>query len=189
MIKYMKGNLFSHTDENDCILHRIGPESEYIGSFAEEFLAEFPLAVRAFFQWLERPVNPQIGDIQVLFSTDPRCGAVVNMWAPTGDAQALEQCLRKVAEAEEIQDMRLVAPKFGSGRTGLDWEPIEAMINEIFPEREIVIFEKKRKSGTAVARKNRTAVVPLAKDPRTQQQLRKLTEARINDVVAQMIGR
>jgi O-acetyl-ADP-ribose deacetylase (regulator of RNase III) len=64
---------------------------------------------------------------------------------------ALEKAMRKVAKSIETCwwkadppiPYRIVAPKFGAGLAGGDWNEIEKLINEVWAEHEVIIFELK----------------------------------------------
>ena len=169
MINYIEGDLFQHITHNDCVIHIVNNSNIIGGGFTKPLIVWFPGVKDCYHRWFDpnhQIPHPHIvtgpaklGEIQMIFFdrdnkptnsfNKDRC--VVNMVAQEGvisssnphplKYDALEQCLRKVAAAYEFKNMRIIAPKFGAGLAGGDWDEIEPLVNSIFQDREITIFE------------------------------------------------
>ena len=170
MINYIKGDLFDYVTSNDCIIHVVNNAIRIGGGFTAPLIKRFPYIETAYYFWFNHAVpvdtyrisgSPVLGEIQIVWfrPTDnvyrnfERTDGIyiVNMMAQESTISAtnphplkydaLEHCLRKVADDSELKNTRIIAPKFGAGLAGGDWNKIESLINAVFHDREITIFE------------------------------------------------
>ena len=169
-ITYVKGDLFKHVQDNDCIIHVCNNIDRFGSGFAAAMTAFAPIVKEAYHEWFKEPgdcclenINvttgsPTLGNIQIvnyfyyIGDDTGKTIKVVNMIAQDGvigknnphplHYNALAICLEHVLNRIP-KYMRIIAPKFGSGLAGGDWQKISEMVGTIFGEkdRDITIFE------------------------------------------------
>lgn len=158
MLEYQKGNLFDHLKDRDIIAHCCNDIGAFGSGFAKELADREPLVRSAFLDWAkgETKIPYQLGEVQ-LFSIlcgryTPRATlTIANMIGQHGvrsaanphpiDYDALRKAMKKVIALRQGDITRIVAPKFGSGLAGGDWTVIEAIINDVWKDVPVVIFE------------------------------------------------
>ena len=97
--------------------------------------------------------KPELGNVQFVF-TDNELGSVwvANMMAQKGVIgkdnphplcyDALESCLKHVVDfMRQTPGRKIVAPKLGAGLAGGDWNRITEIIENVFENRDITVYE------------------------------------------------
>jgi len=155
-IAYIKNDLFKELNPNDAIMHVVNNINAWGAGFVISLAKHLPLTKQKYHLWFqgEDDINapPALGEIQVIPGMIWQDGTVccVNMCAQNNivsqhnprplNYEALYICLQKVRDREILRDKQLVAPKFGAGLAGGSWNIIEAMINDVFKDRKVLIF-------------------------------------------------
>ena len=163
-IKYKEGDLFTQLEDNDCIIHCCNNIGAWGSGFVIPLENYFPEVKEAYKDWtheIEPKANDfrsnskmQLGHIQVITGLQYADNSIscVNMIGQNGIARsdyprplhydAIYRCLERIRYCPQLNGVRKVGPKFGAGLAGGSWSVIEAMINDIFKDREIIIFCK-----------------------------------------------
>lgn len=159
MITYKKGDLFDNLskDKKNVILHVCNDAGGWGSGFVVAInnnLGMTPQSqYRKWHQDKEYNMNRvgvpfKLGQIQVSKTDKPNV-FVINMigqscpgghifecnlketYLPPIRYQSLEECLYRVQQITYGKDINLVAPKFGAGLAGGDWNTIEGIINKV----------------------------------------------------------
>lgn len=161
MIKYVQGDLFADIDElsknKKVIVPHIVNNLGIMGSgFVVGLKKKYPRAEEQYVKWYK---NFSLGHTQCVAVTETVI--IANMFAQDGIGgmskgdfsrvskpikyTALIKCMEMIPECFE-HDTEIVAPKFGSLRSGGTWKFIEELIEEIWADFNVTIYEYKEKS-------------------------------------------
>jgi O-acetyl-ADP-ribose deacetylase (regulator of RNase III) len=170
MLTYIKGDLFDFLSINDLVVHVCNDVGGFGSGFAGALARKYPEVRESFMSWVKlgvwktitmQPNQPaeehfyELGDVQIL----PVCGDekikgfyVANMVAQRGlisqanphpiRYDALREAMTKITQSFTINYViRIIAPKFGAGLAGGDWNIIEGIINDVWKDLDVVIVE------------------------------------------------
>lgn len=163
MLKYIKGNLFDRLDYNNIIIpHVVNIHGAWGAGFVLAINKYLGLEHQKSYQkhvlnFLHKKQNVQknskLGGT-VLFTSyfTPSINSnqsieVANMFAQTLGGEKplnyewLYRCLEQVSEVALEREAIIYAPKFGSGLAGGEWSIIEAMIQHVWKDLDVTIFE------------------------------------------------
>jgi O-acetyl-ADP-ribose deacetylase (regulator of RNase III) len=166
VIAYRKGDLFTHLRDNLAIIHVVNNKARMGSGFVVPLMECFPGVKQAYQSWFdlcEKPPNlpfttsghAQLGEIQIINYTVPFDIQIINMVAQDGvfghynkrpiKYDALLACLEQV-ELLVDYDRNIVAPRFGAGLAGGNWNIIAAIINSVFDTgdgdpRDLTVYE------------------------------------------------
>lgn len=143
MITYLNGDVTGCYNENVIVAHICNNVGVYNAGVAKAIRNKWPKAYEKYKSntpyWLGKNINARI-------STQ---FWVVNMIAQKGlrsksnpkpiDYKALEMCLIDVNSANIAYSVHM--PKIGTGLAGGDWAIIEPMIDAIFVDRNVYVWE------------------------------------------------
>jgi hypothetical protein len=161
MLIYQKGNLFNHVQHGDVIAHCCNDVGAWGAGFTKALSRWSKKPENEFYAWSRGhgdeydPVY-QLGSVQFTLVSQHVC--VANMVGQHGlissknprpiSYPALEKAMQAVAVMVDMTwrgdppiPYRIIAPKFGAGLAGGDWNEIEKLINEVWRDFEVVIFE------------------------------------------------
>lgn len=164
MIKYVQGDLFADIDElsktKKVVIPHIVNNLGIMGSgFVIGLKKKYPRAEEQYVQWYK---NFSLGHIQCVGVTDTVL--IANMFAQDGiggmskgDFSRVSKPIKYTALMKCMEEIKyfidgypseyiIVAPKFGSLRSGGSWPLIEELIEEIWGDFSVTIYEYKEKS-------------------------------------------
>ena len=146
-IQYLKGDLFAHlSDYKDKILipHVVNDAYIFGGGFTAPLGKIWPIVKKQYFEKKELI----LGETQFI-SVEPRI-CVANMVAQVKPYTvsrplvygSLYSCMKSVGAHAYTYKETIVAPKFGAGLAGGDWDIIEELINEAWIKqgRQVYIY-------------------------------------------------
>jgi hypothetical protein len=164
VLKYRVGDLFDYLEPDMILPHCCNDIGGWGSGFVKSLDDNFPevgLAYRAWFSRKSVPNskstvvegnNPGLGDVQVV-RVKLDCGGyalVANMIGQKGVVSstnpvpikydALETAMRYVHESLK-EDRKIIAPLFGAGLARGDWTVIEKLIETVWKDRDVTIFE------------------------------------------------
>lgn len=138
-IKYVKGDATAPNETGDkIVIHVVNDIGRFGAGFALAVLKRFPVVKQTYMQAFENNSALELGDVQFIKVAD-------NMWfanmvsqhgviGPTNPMpiqyDALRECLRKVCNYAITNNLKVVAPKFGSGLAGGKWSIVEKLIQD-----------------------------------------------------------
>jgi O-acetyl-ADP-ribose deacetylase (regulator of RNase III) len=157
MLKYRKGDLLDNIKPNDVIVHCCNDVGGFGAGFAKALSDKYPKVQKKFFEWArtkdDEDTDYVLGNIQsvALKTADNHTFYVVNMIGQHGVISrdnphpiryyALGRAMENVSDVFDDLQFRYIAPKFGAGLAGGNWECIESLINEIWHNKYVVVFE------------------------------------------------
>ena len=147
MIKYFKGDVFSTSAE--IIAHGCNCRGGFGAGIAATVAKKFPVAKT---QYLKKFSNEgwKLGEIQVVPVGSGKfianCATQDKYGSPRGgkiyaDYGAIKEVMVQLKEVCLENQWTLAMPKIGAGLAGGDWKKIEALINEVFGEMEVWVYE------------------------------------------------
>ena len=163
-IVYKQGNLFEHLQPKDVIIHVVNDINRFGSGFAKA-MAEFsPTVKMSYHDWFDDNYHekykrdwtasifpPRLGGVQIIpnIALVPRCVTCFNMMAQSGvigkdnphplDYNALDKCLQFV-KLYTRSDENIVAPLFGAGLAGGDWNKIAPIVENRLDGRNVAIY-------------------------------------------------
>ncbi len=162
MIHYISGDLFSHIPQDKSVIipHIVNDVGAWGAGFVIPLARHFPLAKQKYLKWSQGiDLKPfRLGQVQyVLVKDNPNNRIwVANMVSQSGIVNiqntkpiryaALVKCMESVKDAaynisptENV--CQILAPKFGAGLAQGNWLFIEELINEIWDDLDVTVFE------------------------------------------------
>lgn len=151
-ILYVKCDLFEYIEgqQNIIIPHVVNNQGAFGSGFVVPLGKRFPEAKSEYFKWVNQINYPwmnfvpfELGNIHVVEADINNDIWVVHMCAQTlcGNRplfyNKLVDCMESVACG--IQQEEIVAPKFGSGLAGGNWNIIEELINDCWIRKGIKV--------------------------------------------------
>jgi len=165
MIKYEVGNVVESDVKGLRVLCHVVNSSGLWGSGVVIPIGQkWPNTKEAYLDWYNSTVHAcdfgdcdvpwLLGEVQFVQADDntivanmlgqkaPGHHEIINgkTWPPIR-YEAVEECMQRVAEFAKKHNATIIAPKFGSLRAGGDWNIINKMINEIWSDCEVVIYD------------------------------------------------
>jgi O-acetyl-ADP-ribose deacetylase (regulator of RNase III) len=163
MLMYQKGDLFDHVEDGDIIAHCCNDIGAWGGGFTGALSSWNREPERAFHDWVNMKYpddDPpyEVGQMQVVpISREDIAAhyAVANMVGQRGliswrnphpiDYGAIKSAMQKVVDYSYyplavVRKRRIIAPKFGAGLAGGDWNEIEKLIKEVWWDYNVVVF-------------------------------------------------
>lgn len=150
-INYQKGDLFKHLPAKNWIIPHIVNTRGVMGAgFVLPLKKSFPQAEEIYLQVAKMPCGLRLGhNSYAMDIKDNKInGVIVNMVAQHGVISssnpkpiryaALTECMQRLVKFATYEldhvagGWEIVAPKFGSGLAGGNWDYIEELINEIW---------------------------------------------------------
>lgn len=152
MIKYVKGDAtLPQGDGNKLVIHVVNDVGRFGSGFALAVLKRYPVVREVYIKAFESDKHPKLGDVQMINVSDGLWFA--NMVAQHGvigpnnpipiDYGELRECLRSVRDFAIEHNLKIHAPKFGSGLAGGKWIVIEKLIQDelIAQNIDVTIYE------------------------------------------------
>lgn len=152
MISYVKGNVLD--SGADVIAHGVNCSGGFASGVAGQIAKRWPTVQHRYRK--EFHTNGwHLGKVQsvTMIGQNSPCSFFVfncgtqQFYGPMAkhgvvyvDYPAIEKCMRQVYEFCEDNDLTCAIPKIGAGLAGGDWNVIEKIINEIFHDREILVY-------------------------------------------------
>jgi hypothetical protein len=151
MITTKKGNLFDHIADDCVIPHCVNNLGKWGSGFVlaiDKYLGSKPK--EDYIGWSR---NKLIGLGSTKFSTMERNKEIVtvaHMWAQHQTIRegykpvryaALIKCMEEVLEYCQLNNKKIIAPHFCSGLAGGNWDFIRELIDEIWGNLDVTIFE------------------------------------------------
>jgi O-acetyl-ADP-ribose deacetylase (regulator of RNase III) len=147
VIKYFKGDVLKSSA--DVIAHGCNCRGGYGAGIAQQILQQFPKAEQAYMSKF-RSEGWHLGEVQIV-KVGPKkfianCATQDRFGSPRGgkvyaDYGAIEEVMKQLKDLCTEYNYQLAMPKIGAGLAGGDWVKIEAIINKVFHDREVWVFE------------------------------------------------
>lgn len=147
MIKYVKGDLLNA--EQNIIVHQVNCRGVMGSGVAKAIRDKYPEAYRRYLQMYRASLDskfsdPLLGQAQLITIDDK---TIVNLFGqdnylPRGTTQTSYDAL--VIGFNEIKSSTkedLAMPKIGCGLGGGDWKIVSAIIESVFDDRDVYIYE------------------------------------------------
>ena len=155
MITYKKGNalLAFKTGEITCLAHGCNIHKTMGAGIAKQIKEQFPRAYNSYLTFLDHMDDPidSLGtvDFHVDTKTDITGRIIANCFTQYQygrghrfvDYEALYKCLELLFFYCNKYKLKLGMPKIGAGLAGGNWKIIETMINEVFTDTEVIVYE------------------------------------------------
>jgi O-acetyl-ADP-ribose deacetylase (regulator of RNase III) len=157
MIKYVKGDLFEHIEEDCIISHCCNDSGAWGAGFVLAINKNLGLKPRTDFINASKNWNYDLGDVNYsrvkhekgFVTVANMCGQHGVGAGSTGDLRvtkpiryaALVHAMEDVARYVNEYPQPILAPKFGSVLAGGNWEFIRELIEEIWGNHDVTIFE------------------------------------------------
>jgi O-acetyl-ADP-ribose deacetylase (regulator of RNase III) len=147
MIQYQTGDVCEalRKGEIDVLIHGCNAQGVMGSGIAKQIKEQFPLAY-TIYKRQERHYGLSLSNFSTAKIEDNKF--IVNLitqdqYLPRGvchlDYDALELGLKEIDKLFHCGKIGM--PKIGAGLAGGDWEKIEGIINEVFKERTIYVYE------------------------------------------------
>lgn len=144
MIKYIKGNLLNA--EQNLIIHQCNAMGVMGSGVAKAIRDKHPQAYIDYINYFELiPKRKRVGMVQYTIVNDSR--TVANLigeyhYLPRGELHTDYDALRAGFNAiKEYTREDIAMPKIGCGLGGGDWNVVSALIEEVFDDRDVYIYE------------------------------------------------
>ena len=150
MIKYIKGDLFTTT--TNIIAHGCNCKGGFGSGIAGIISKIHPEVKTAYLQKFQSE-GWNLGEIQVVkVSGKPyqyivNCATQLNYGSPRAGVvyvnyDAVRHVMKELLKISIENNFTISIPKIGAGLAAGDWGKIEKIINDIFKDKEILVFEK-----------------------------------------------
>jgi O-acetyl-ADP-ribose deacetylase (regulator of RNase III) len=147
MIIYKQGNVL--TGEETHIAHGCNCRGSFGYGIAGQIAKSFPRAKEAYMEkynsqgWQLGEVQPVDCGSKVIYNcaTQYYYGNPDKTGRKYASYDAIESVMVKLYKISKDQDIVFSMPKIGSKLGGLEWEKIELIINQVFSDRNIVVYE------------------------------------------------
>lgn len=159
-IKYVKGDVVEafKRGEIDILVHGVNCQGKMNSGIAKQIRAEFPQVFKeyeGYIDWIgftydenDKPdrshflgdtLNVRIEKFRFIVNafTQNNYGYEGNKYC---SYDAIDKCMKTIKK-EAIGNVVIAMPKIGAGLGGGDWKVIEAIINSVFEEREVLVYE------------------------------------------------
>jgi hypothetical protein len=145
MLKYVKGNLFYYVkkDESQLICHIVNDIKVWGSGFVVPLGRKYPEARKTYL--LEPKLT--LGDVQFVKTNGIY---IANMIAQKGIINnynnapikyfSLLECMNSVSQVAKRHNLKIIAPAFGSLRSGGHWPFIHHLIEEVWEDLDVTIF-------------------------------------------------
>ncbi len=142
MIKYKKGDLLEATE--NIIAHGCNCSGGFGSGVAGQIAKKWPL-IKDYFH---RVKNPELGSIQIVEAynkyTFINC-FTQQKFLPRGichaNYNAIKDTMFSVKEYAKEKNQSIAIPKIGAGLAGGDWNIIEGILNEVFNDYDVTVYE------------------------------------------------
>lgn len=145
MLIYKKGDLLKA--EENIICHGCNTMGGFGSGVAGQIAQLYPRAKKYYLEKYKK-YGWRLGDIQLVSQYDDKiianC-ATQGDYLPRGidhvDYEGLEYAMNQVKNYAKENNLTIAAPKIGAGLAGGDWNKIETILNKVFQDYDIVIYE------------------------------------------------
>lgn len=145
MIHYKKGDLFK--TDCDIIAHGCNCRGVMGSGVAKLVRDKYPPAYNAYMEQHEGD-GLKLGDVQFIPQRDDKWIAncmTQNYFMPRhvchADYNAIRECMVKLKEFSKPGLWSIAIPKIGAGLAGGDWKIIETILNEVFDDWDVTVYE------------------------------------------------
>lgn len=143
MIKYVKGDLLNA--EQLIIVHQCNAQDTMGSGVAKAIRTKYPKAYHEYLEYFRHiPKSERMGKVQFCNVGDKLVANLVGQfnYLPRGlchtDYKALEEGFTKI-KLSFPDDVAM--PKIGCGLGGGDWKVVSAIIESVFDDRDVYIYE------------------------------------------------
>lgn len=159
MITYVKGDVVAalKNGEIDVLVHGVNCKGKMNSGIAKQIREEFPKVFEEykFYVYANTPFSYEgedlsadlLGNTQtarvdkfkfiVNAFTQDDCGYDGKMFC---SYDAINTCMKRIKE-DATGNVKIGMPKIGAGLGGGDWKVIEAIINSVFHDKEVFVYE------------------------------------------------
>lgn len=147
MIKYFKGDVLKSSAE--VIAHGCNCRGGFGAGIAKQILLQFPRAEQAYMKKFKTE-GWRLGEVQIVKVGDKKfianCATQDKYGSPKGgkvyaDYGAIKEVMVQLKDLCLEYNYQLAMPKIGAGLAGGDWGKIEQIINEVFKDIEVWVYE------------------------------------------------
>lgn len=152
MIRYIKGDLFDHLkrEDNIHICHIVNNQGRWGAGFTKALDKYSKIPKETYLEWYRSTGNFSLGEICFACTDNIDNIEVIHMLAQNGLPgkynpkpvvySALVDCMREVVfHTDKLS--KIYCPKIGTGYGGGDWMVISALMEEIWQDRDVTVFE------------------------------------------------
>lgn len=144
MVKYKKGDLLEATE--DIIAHGCNCSGGFGSGVAGQIAKKWP-DVRAAYLKQHNSYGWELGSWQIVDADDKlviNC-ATQKKYLPRGichaDYDAIREVMGHVKKYASHYNFSVAIPKIGAGLAGGDWNVIEGILNEVFSDYDVTVYE------------------------------------------------
>jgi len=139
MINYVNGDATLPNGEgNKLIIHIVNDVGRFGCGFALAVLKRYPIVKESYLAPFNNNTPLKLGDVQFIkVAEDLWFANMVGQHGVIGPSNpmpiqydAVRTCLKRVYEFAQLNKMKVVGPKFGSGLAGGKWVVVEQIIND-----------------------------------------------------------
>ena len=144
MVKYKKGDLFQ-ADE-DILAHGVNCSGAF-GSGVAAGMAKNHRKARDEYFWKWENLGWELGDVQFVASNEKwiaNCATQYKYMPRTvrhADYPAIKAAMEVVKGFAQTNDLTIAIPKIGAGLAGGDWNVIKAILEEVFNDYDVMVYE------------------------------------------------
>lgn len=150
MVKYKKGDLLQATE--DIIAHGCNCSGGFGSGVAGQIAKKYPYAREDYLSVYSNYANKgELMPLGMIISSDQPDGKIVVncttqlAYLPRGvchaDYEAIRTCMARIKEWASIFEQSIAIPKIGAGLAGGDWAVIEQVLNEVFNDYDVTVYE------------------------------------------------
>lgn len=143
MIKYIKGNILNSNAE--ILAHGCNCLGGFGAGIAKQFSFSYPKSKQMYLKKFNSS-GWELGDVQLIFDNNKiiaNCATQISYGREKKvyvDYNAIEIVFKKLYKYSKENNKSIAIPKIGAGLAGGNWEIIEKIINNIFTDKEILVY-------------------------------------------------
>lgn len=145
MIIYKKGDLLEATE--DIIAHGVNCVGGFKSGVAGQLAEKYPRAKDRYLQKFNN-IGWKLGENQlVMLPNNKRLYNCATQYAdlPRGichvDYAAIRRCMEWLKDDAESDKLSVAIPKIGCGLAGGDWDTVKAILEDVFQDYDVTVYE------------------------------------------------
>lgn len=149
MIEYRKGNILEVATTKDFVIaHGVNCQGVMAAGFAKHLRAKYPWAYESYKEACEQR-DPEYNLGRVRYCQDGESPLIAHCFTQLSfghenyryvSYDAIDDSMRSIANRIRATTLQLVMPKIGAGLGQGRWPIIEAIINDVFKDRPVIVY-------------------------------------------------